>query len=98
MRRRTAGVFTALLSMVASTAGIGGLSATTADAAATNDSYWVPVDKKEVVRGHGYGHGHGMSQYGAQGAALKGKSYNEIVDFYYLSLIHISEPTRRTPI
>src|SRR5680860_557490 len=83
MRRRTAGVFTALLSMVASTAVIGGLSATTADAAATNDSYWVPVDKKVVVRGHGYGHGHGMSQYGAQGAALKGKTYNEIVDFYY---------------
>ena len=83
MRRRTAGVFTALLSMVASTVAVAGLGVTTADAAATNESYWVPVDKKVVVRGHGYGHGHGMSQYGAQGAALKGKTYNEIVDFYY---------------
>lgn len=36
-----------------------------------------------VIRGHGYGHGHGMSQYGAQGAALQGKSYRQIVDFYF---------------
>jgi len=36
-----------------------------------------------VIRGHGYGHGHGMSQYGAYGAALQGKSYRQIVDFYY---------------
>ena len=83
MRPRTAGVFAALMSMVASTAVIAGLSATTADAAATDQSYWVPVDKQVVVRGHGYGHGHGMSQYGAQGAALQGKSYKEIADFYY---------------
>lgn len=36
-----------------------------------------------LIRGHGYGHGHGMSQYGAQGAALQGKSYRQIADFYY---------------
>jgi SpoIID/LytB domain protein len=35
------------------------------------------------IRGHGYGHGHGMSQYGAQGAAIKGKSYKQILSFYY---------------
>jgi stage II sporulation protein D len=35
------------------------------------------------LRGHGYGHGHGMSQYGAQGAAIKGKSYRQILSFYY---------------
>jgi len=35
------------------------------------------------LRGHGYGHGHGMSQYGAQGAALQGKSYKQILSFYY---------------
>lgn len=83
MRRRTPAVFAALTSMVASTTVIAGLSATSADAAATDQSYWVPVDKQVVVRGHGYGHGHGMSQYGAQGAALEGKTYKEIVDFYY---------------
>jgi stage II sporulation protein D len=52
-------------------------------AVATDQSYWVPVDKRVTVHGHGFGHGHGMSQYGAQGAALKGLSYKEIVDFYY---------------
>lgn len=31
----------------------------------------------------GYGHGVGMSQYGAQGMALKGYSYEEILTHYY---------------
>ncbi len=31
----------------------------------------------------GYGHGVGMSQYGAQGMALKGYSYDEILKHYY---------------
>ena len=35
------------------------------------------------LRGHGYGHGRGLSQYGAQGAALRGKSYRQILAFYY---------------
>lgn len=38
---------------------------------------------KITVRGHGYGHGHGMSQYGAEGAARKGKSYRHILNHYY---------------
>lgn len=54
-----------------------------AAAVSTDQSYWIPVGKKIVVEGHGYGHGHGMSQYGAQGAALKGLSYKEIASFYY---------------
>jgi stage II sporulation protein D len=36
-----------------------------------------------TVHGDGWGHGHGMSQWGAQGAALQGKSYAEILAFYY---------------
>lgn len=36
-----------------------------------------------VLQGHGWGHGHGMSQYGAQGAALAGLSYRQILRFYY---------------
>lgn len=36
-----------------------------------------------VLQGHGWGHGHGMSQYGAQGAALAGKGYRQILRFYY---------------
>lgn len=35
------------------------------------------------VQGAGYGHGIGMSQYGAQGAAGKGRSHRQILDFYY---------------
>jgi SpoIID/LytB domain protein len=35
------------------------------------------------LHGRGYGHGHGMSQYGAQGAALQGKGYRQILAFYY---------------
>jgi SpoIID/LytB domain protein len=52
-------------------------------AVTTDQSYWVPVDKQIVVRGHGFGHGHGMSQYGAYGAALDGLSHQQILDFYY---------------
>ncbi len=58
-------------------------SAPQASAVTTDQSYWVPVDKRIVVRGHGYGHGHGMSQYGAYGAALEGRTHKEILDFYY---------------
>jgi SpoIID/LytB domain protein len=36
-----------------------------------------------TVSGDGWGHGHGMSQWGAQGAALQGKSSAEILKFYY---------------
>ena len=35
------------------------------------------------LTGHGFGHGHGMSQYGAQGAALKGLTHRQILAFYY---------------
>jgi stage II sporulation protein D len=42
------------------------------------------VDGDEIIfTTKGYGHGVGMSQYGAQGMALEGKSYKEIVKHYY---------------
>ena len=50
---------------------------------AVDQSYPVPGSGRYTVRGHGYGHGHGMSQFGAQGAALKGLKHEEILDFYY---------------
>src|SRR5690242_6637985 len=59
------------------------LSVAPAQAVSTQQSYWVPVNKHIVVVGHGFGHGHGMSQYGAEGAALAGLSYDQIIDFYY---------------
>jgi stage II sporulation protein D len=36
-----------------------------------------------VVSGRGYGHGVGMSQYGAYGQALAGRTYDEILSYYY---------------
>src|SRR5689334_23155851 len=48
-----------------------------------SEAYTVPASGKLALTGHGYGHGHGMSQYGAQGAALKGLTYQQIVAFYY---------------
>ena len=36
-----------------------------------------------TISGRGFGHGRGMSQYGAQGAAIAGKSVRQILDFYY---------------
>ena len=72
----------AVLGALAAALATAGLAAP-ADAVSVSQSYWVPVSKQIVVVGHGFGHGHGMSQYGAQGAALAGKSYTDIVDFYY---------------
>jgi stage II sporulation protein D len=50
---------------------------------AVSQTYPVPGNGRYTVRGHGWGHGHGMSQWGAQGAALAGKDYRQILDFYY---------------
>jgi stage II sporulation protein D len=36
-----------------------------------------------VVSGRGYGHGVGMSQYGAYGQALAGRTYEQILSYYY---------------
>lgn len=36
-----------------------------------------------VVSGKGYGHGLGLSQWGAQGLALQGRNYREILQYYY---------------
>jgi stage II sporulation protein D len=59
---------------------VSGLAALPAHAAQV---YYVPVTNELAVRGHGYGHGHGMSQYGAEGAARQGRSYQEILRHYY---------------
>lgn len=51
--------------------------------AGVDQTYPVPRSGAYTVSGHGYGHGHGMSQWGAQGAALAGLGYRDIVGFYY---------------
>lgn len=50
---------------------------------AAADSWSVPRTATVVIKGHGYGHGHGLSQYGAEGAAREGLTYDEIAEFYY---------------
>ncbi|WP_082530410.1 SpoIID/LytB domain-containing protein [Aeromicrobium sp. Root344] len=47
------------------------------------DSVTVPSTRQITVTGHGYGHGIGMSQYGAQGAAKQGVTYDKILSRYY---------------
>jgi stage II sporulation protein D len=51
--------------------------------AQADTTYWVPVSKNWSLVGHGYGHRHGMGQYGAEGAAIQGRSWRDIVAFYY---------------
>ena len=36
-----------------------------------------------ALKGKGWGHGVGLCQIGALGMALKGKSYNDILNHYY---------------
>ena len=50
---------------------------------AVDQTYPVPASGTYTVQGHGYGHGRGMSQYGANGAAQKGLTHEEILKFYY---------------
>ena len=44
-----------------------------------------------VIKGRGYGHGVGMSQYGAVEMAKQGKTYYEILMYYYPSIQLIGE-------
>lgn len=46
----------------------------------------VEYDNKIIVNTKGYGHGVGLSQYGAQGMALEGYNYEEILKHYYLGV------------
>jgi stage II sporulation protein D len=43
----------------------------------------VPGEAVFVVSGRGWGHGVGMSQYGAYGMANEGKTYEEILTYFY---------------
>ncbi|MDQ1702731.1 MAG: stage sporulation protein [Frankiaceae bacterium] len=47
------------------------------------ETYRRPANGVFQFEGHGWGHGHGMSQWGAQGAATLGKTWQQIVGFYY---------------
>jgi len=54
-----------------------------ADAGATVESYATPASHIFHLDGLGYGHGIGMSQFGAEGMGRLGKTYQQILKFYY---------------
>lgn len=47
------------------------------------EAYPVPADGIYRVTGGGFGHRIGMSQWGAHGAGLQGRTHEQILDFYY---------------
>jgi stage II sporulation protein D len=55
----------------------------TSAVARTPEAVAVQQAATKTITGRGFGHGRGMSQYGAQGAAIAGKSAKQILDFYY---------------
>jgi stage II sporulation protein D len=67
----------ALVALVASVA--------MAPPAAAAETYYRPADGVLHLAGHGFGHGHGMSQWGAYGGAEYGKTWRQIVAWYYAS-------------
>ena len=49
-----------------------------------SNHFTIKLDNNKIyITTKGYGHGVGMSQYGAQGMALKGYKYDEILKYYY---------------
>ncbi len=53
--------------------------------AAAAETYYRPSDGVLHIAGHGFGHGHGLSQWGAYGGAESGKTWQQIVAWYYNS-------------
>ncbi|MFP5107216.1 stage II sporulation protein D [Neobacillus sp. C211] len=49
----------------------------------SSDFAWKRKGDNIVISTKGFGHGVGMSQYGANGMAMEGKNYKEIVKHYY---------------
>ena len=53
-----------------------------------NSTYFEIIQdgEKVIVKNKGYGHGVGMSQYGAEGMARAGYTYDEILKYYYQNI------------
>lgn len=72
-----------LLSALLTATQIGALSPAPAAAVSVDQYFAMPAQGTVTLKGHGFGHGHGMSQYGAEGAARQGLSWQQITSFYY---------------
>ncbi len=46
-------------------------------------NFTITIDKTIIITTKGYGHGVGMSQYGAEGMARAGYTYDQIIKYYY---------------
>ncbi|HEY0829479.1 MAG TPA: stage II sporulation protein D [Bacilli bacterium] len=44
---------------------------------------WTIKDRQIYITTYGYGHGVGMSQWGANGMAMEGNTYTDILSYYY---------------
>ncbi len=62
----------------------------------SSDFSWYKKGDQVIITTKGYGHGVGMSQYGANGMAESGKSYKDIIAYYYKD-VKISEATAYLP-
>ncbi|UTR16967.1 stage II sporulation protein D [Salipaludibacillus sp. LMS25] len=49
----------------------------------SSDFTWDMIGGKVVIETRGWGHGVGMSQFGADGMAREGYSYEDIINYYY---------------
>jgi stage II sporulation protein D len=56
--------------------------------AVESETYPAPASGIWTLSGRGFGHGRGMSQWGAQGAALRGLTGLQILAFYYPGTSH----------
>jgi SpoIID/LytB domain protein len=79
-RRRTGAVTAAVTTAAAL---LTALVAFGPPAAAATETYNRPADGVLHIAGHGFGHGHGLSQWGAYGGAEAGKTWQQIVAWYY---------------
>ena len=48
-----------------------------------SSNFTISINDKVTIITHGYGHGVGMSQYGAEGMAQEGYTYDKILKYYY---------------
>ncbi|MGI1812059.1 SpoIID/LytB domain-containing protein [Priestia sp. TGN 0903] len=56
-----------------------------------------PDTQTITIEGKGNGHGVGLSQFGANGMAAQGKSYTDILNFYYPGVSLVSHYTDKYP-
>jgi len=64
----------------------------------STDFSWELKGDKIVINTKGNGHGVGMSQYGANGMAAEGKTYKEIINYYYTGVEIINSDSILTKI